>query len=177
LTGDGAVSWGANPCGCGSSHRKRAAWRGIKLGPRRVLFGSVAGATSANRPKELRLIDTDVKELKGPDSEYLCKKNILSLAPLSAPTPELFPTEIRLRANGICNTLGRLATVFSPFVVGALMVQYKLPGVIALMIGLVVVQIIVVWFWGIEPAKRRLEELETSPDGVRSARASSAPST
>ncbi len=92
-------------------------------------------------------------------------------------TPELFPTEIRLRANGICNTLGRLATVFSPFVVGALMVQYKLPGVIALMIGLVVVQIIVVWFWGIEPAKRRLEELETSPDGLRSGRTSSAPST
>lgn len=29
-------------------------------------------------------------------------------------TPELFPTEVRLRANGICNTLGRLATVFSP---------------------------------------------------------------
>ena len=33
-------------------------------------------------------------------------------------TPELFPTEIRLRANGICNTLGRGATVFSPFIVG-----------------------------------------------------------
>lgn len=92
-------------------------------------------------------------------------------------TPELFPTEIRLRANGICNTLGRLATVFSPFIVGALMVHYQLPGVVALMIGLVVVQIIVVWFWGIEPAKRRLEELETSPDGQRSGRASSAPST
>jgi putative MFS transporter len=74
-------------------------------------------------------------------------------------TPELFPTEIRLRANGICNTLGRLATVFSPFVVGALMTDYKLPGVISLMIGLLVIQIIVVWAWGIEPAKRGLEEL------------------
>jgi putative MFS transporter len=29
-------------------------------------------------------------------------------------TPELFPTEIRLRANGICNTLGRGATVVLP---------------------------------------------------------------
>jgi len=77
-------------------------------------------------------------------------------------TPELFPTEIRLRANGICNTLGRLATVFSPFVVGALMVGYKLPGVIGLMIGLLVVQIIVVWAWGIEPARRGLERLETA---------------
>ena len=32
-------------------------------------------------------------------------------------TPELFPTEVRLRANGICNTLGRGATVVSPFIV------------------------------------------------------------
>jgi putative MFS transporter len=75
-------------------------------------------------------------------------------------TPELFPTEIRLRANGICNTLGRGATVVSPFVVGYLMVSYGLPGVIWLMIGLVVVQIIVVYFWGVEPAKRSLEGLD-----------------
>ena len=53
-------------------------------------------------------------------------------------TPELFPTEIRLRANGICNTLGRGATVVSPFIVGSLMTSYQLPGVVWLMIGLVV---------------------------------------
>ena len=39
--------------------------------------------------------------------------------------PELFPTEIRLRANGICNTLGRGATVVSPFIVGSLMTSYS----------------------------------------------------
>jgi MFS transporter, putative metabolite:H+ symporter len=75
-------------------------------------------------------------------------------------TPELFPTEIRLRANGICNTLGRAATVVSPFVVGALMVDYGLPGVVWLMIGLLVVQIIAVYFWGVEPARRSLEGLD-----------------
>ena len=75
-------------------------------------------------------------------------------------TPELFPTEIRLRANGICNTLGRAATVVSPFVVGYLMVNYALPGVIWLMIGLVLVQIVAVYFWGVEPAKRSLEGLD-----------------
>ncbi len=75
-------------------------------------------------------------------------------------TPELFPTEIRLRANGICNTLGRGATVVSPFAVGYLMVNYGLPGVLWLMIGLVVVQIIAVYFWGVEPAKRSLEGLD-----------------
>jgi MFS transporter, putative metabolite:H+ symporter len=74
-------------------------------------------------------------------------------------TPELFPTEIRLRANGICNTFGRGATVVSPFIVGSLMASYNLPGVVWLMIGLVVVQIVVVWAWGVEPRNRGLEDV------------------
>jgi len=74
-------------------------------------------------------------------------------------TPELFPTEIRLRANGICNTFGRGATVVSPFIVGSLMTSYNLPGVVWLMIGLVVVQILVVWAWGVEPRNRGLEDV------------------
>ncbi len=77
-------------------------------------------------------------------------------------TPELFPTEIRLRANGICNTFGRGATVVSPFIVGALMASYQLPGVVWLMIGLVVVQIVVVWAWGVEPRNRGLEDVATA---------------
>ncbi len=77
-------------------------------------------------------------------------------------TPELFPTEIRLRANGICNTLGRGATVVSPFIVGALMASYQLPGVVWLMISLVVVQIVVVWAWGVEPRNRGLEDVATA---------------
>src|SRR5216683_2147465 len=77
-------------------------------------------------------------------------------------TPELFPTEIRLRANGICNTLGRGATVVSPFIVGALMASYQLPGVVWLMIGLVVIQIVVVWAWGVEPRNRGLEDVATA---------------
>ena len=74
-------------------------------------------------------------------------------------TPELFPTEIRLRANGICNTFGRGATVVSPFIVGSLMASYQLPGVVWLMIGLVVIQIVVVWAWGVEPRNRGLEDV------------------
>jgi putative MFS transporter len=81
-------------------------------------------------------------------------------------TPELFPTDIRLRANGICHTLGRLATVVSPFIAGALLARYGLSGVIGLMTGLLVVQIAVVWAWGIEPAKRHLEEIEAAVTAV-----------
>ncbi|MEJ0076238.1 MAG: MFS transporter [Alphaproteobacteria bacterium] len=81
-------------------------------------------------------------------------------------TPELFPTEIRLRANGICNTFGRGATVVSPFVVGHLMTTYQLPGVVWLMIGLVLVQIAVVWAWGVEPNQRSLEDVEKEETGA-----------
>ena len=80
-------------------------------------------------------------------------------------TPELFPTEVRLRANGICNTIGRAATIVSPFIVLALFKAYGVGGVLSLMIGLVIVSIIVVYLWGIEPAKRGLEQLETATGG------------
>ena len=74
-------------------------------------------------------------------------------------TPELFPTEVRLRANGICNMLGRGATIVSPFIVVALFRTYGVSGVTSFMIGLLILQIAAVWFWGIEPARRGLEEL------------------
>ena len=74
-------------------------------------------------------------------------------------TPELFPTEVRLRANGICNTLGRAATIVSPFAVLWLATGFGMPGVLGLMIALVVVQIIVVWAWGIETRQRVLEDV------------------
>ena len=79
--------------------------------------------------------------------------------------PELFPTEVRLRASGIVNTLGRGATIVTPLIVVALFKVYGVGGVLGFMIGLLVIQIIVVAGWGIEPARRGLEEIET-PDGT-----------
>jgi putative MFS transporter len=80
-------------------------------------------------------------------------------------TSELFPTEVRLRANGFCNMLGRGATVVSPFIVLALFTKYGVGGVLALMIGLLVIQIVVVAVWGIETNRRGLEELESAAGG------------
>ena len=74
-------------------------------------------------------------------------------------TPELFPTEVRLRANGICNTLGRAATVVSPFIVLSLFQTYKVAGVLALMIGLLLIQIVVIAVWGVESRQRTLEDV------------------
>jgi putative MFS transporter len=74
--------------------------------------------------------------------------------------PELFPTEVRLRASGICNTFGRGAIIFMPFVVVALFRSHGVGGVLVFMIGLLIVQIFVVLTLGVEPKKRRLEEIE-----------------
>jgi MFS transporter, putative metabolite:H+ symporter len=86
--------------------------------------------------------------------------------------PELFPTEVRLRASGICNTFGRGATILTPFLVVALFRSYGIGGVLSLMIGLLVVQIFVVLFWGVEPKNRGLEGIHygapfppTAPQG------------
>lgn len=78
-------------------------------------------------------------------------------------TSEIFPTEVRLRANGICNMIGRGATIITPFIVLSLFKAHGVAGVLALVIGLLILQIIVVAVWGIEPAKRGLEDLETAP--------------
>jgi putative MFS transporter len=77
--------------------------------------------------------------------------------------PELFPTEVRLRAAGICNTFGRGAIIFMPFIVVALFRSHGVGGVLVFMIALLIVQIVVVLTLGVEPKKRRLEEIEAEP--------------
>jgi putative MFS transporter len=74
--------------------------------------------------------------------------------------PELFPTEVRLRASGICNTFGRGATIITPFVVVSLFQSYGIGGVMALMIGLLILQIVTVVTLGVEPRQQSLEEID-----------------
>ncbi|GAC1337595.1 MAG: MFS transporter [Acetobacteraceae bacterium] len=76
--------------------------------------------------------------------------------------PELFPTEVRLRASGICNTFGRGATVLTPFLVVPLFTTYGVGGVLGLMIGLLAILIVAILTLGVEPAGRRLEELAST---------------
>jgi putative MFS transporter len=77
--------------------------------------------------------------------------------------PELFPTEVRLRAAGICNTFGRGAVIFTPFIVVALFKSRGVGGVLAYMIALLIVEILVVLALGVEPKRRRLEDIEAEP--------------
>jgi putative MFS transporter len=74
--------------------------------------------------------------------------------------PELFPTEVRLRASGICNTVGRGATIVTPFLVIFLFTNYGIRGVLTLMIGLLVTLIVVVLAFGVESGGRSLEQME-----------------
>ncbi|HLJ23093.1 MAG TPA: MFS transporter [Candidatus Acidoferrales bacterium] len=76
--------------------------------------------------------------------------------------PELFPTEVRLRAAGICNTFGRGAVIFTSFLVVALFRSHGVAGVLAFMIALLIIEIAVVLALGVEPKKRRLEEIESA---------------
>jgi putative MFS transporter len=84
--------------------------------------------------------------------------------------PELFPTEVRLRASGICNTFGRGATILTPFAVVPLFTTYGVGGVLALMIGLLALLIVTLLLLGVEPARRRLEDVvamdEPTPSAV-----------
>ena len=73
--------------------------------------------------------------------------------------PELFPTEVRLRASGICNTFGRGATIATPFAVVPLFTNYGVAGILALMIGLLGLLVVTVLLLGVEPSGRRLEEV------------------
>lgn len=78
--------------------------------------------------------------------------------------PELFPTEVRLRASGICNTFGRGATIVTPFLVVKLFTDYGVVGVLAMMIGLLFVLIVAVGTLGIEPSRRSLEEVASGSE-------------
>jgi putative MFS transporter len=65
-----------------------------------------------------------------------------------------------MRAVGLCNTLGRTATIFTPFLVVFLFGKHGVKGVVILMIGSLVVQILVIHFYGIESRMGRLEEIQ-----------------
>lgn len=73
--------------------------------------------------------------------------------------PELFPTELRLRAAGICNTFGRGATIATPFIVIYLFDTRGVAGVTVVMEGLLALLALVLVIFGVEPAKRSLEEI------------------
>ena len=73
--------------------------------------------------------------------------------------PELFPTALRMRGNGVCNTVGRLTTIFVPYAVVAL---YAWGGVTAVLFGVegtLIVLALAVGIFGVETSRRSLEQI------------------
>jgi putative MFS transporter len=73
--------------------------------------------------------------------------------------PELFPTEMRLRAAGYCNAVGRIAAVAMPFAVVPLFNRFGVLGVVTLLGGILITQAMIVAVLGIETNRRSLEAL------------------
>ena len=53
--------------------------------------------------------------------------------------------------------------IFTPFIVVGLFKTHGVGGVLAYMIGLLIVEIFVVLALGVEPKRRRLEDIEAEP--------------
>jgi MFS transporter, putative metabolite:H+ symporter len=80
--------------------------------------------------------------------------------------PELFPTEIRMRGAGFCNTMGRLTTIITPQIVPQIFVSAGVVGVVGLLAALLLIQAIAVAFFGIETRQQSLEALRPQlPEG------------
>jgi putative MFS transporter len=77
--------------------------------------------------------------------------------------PELFPTELRMRGAGFCNTIGRVMTMVTPYMVVAIFGGYGIGGVIGLMVAFLAVQALVVAVLGIETKQKPLEAIAHSP--------------
>jgi putative MFS transporter len=73
--------------------------------------------------------------------------------------PELFPTAIRMRGAGFCNTLGRFMTILTPQITTFLFATAGIVAVLAFVVSLLLLQAIVVLVLGIETKKIPLEAL------------------
>lgn len=79
--------------------------------------------------------------------------------------PELFPTAVRMRGNGITSMLGRLTTIFVPFGVVALLDRGGEAAVLAAVAAALVLQAALAWGYGRETAGLSLEAIAQPPGG------------
>lgn len=68
--------------------------------------------------------------------------------------PELFPTDIRMRGTGVCNTAGRLATIATPYGVISIFTTYGVTGVIGLVSLMMAIACVILLLWGPETSKK-----------------------
>ncbi|MFC7552929.1 MFS transporter [Pseudoroseomonas wenyumeiae] len=72
---------------------------------------------------------------------------------------ELFPTEMRMRGVGICNTAGRVVSIATPYAVVGLFNFGGVSAVVFTLAGILVAMALLVALFGIETRSRSLEDL------------------
>jgi Sugar (and other) transporter. len=70
--------------------------------------------------------------------------------------PELFPTALRLRGVGICNAVGRSASIIVPLLIGPLFAKLGIPGVLTAMSSALLAMCVVVGALGTETRIQKL---------------------
>jgi len=70
--------------------------------------------------------------------------------------PELFPTALRLRGVGICNAVGRSASIIVPLLIGPLFAKLGIPGVLTAMSSALLALCVVVVALGTETRVQKL---------------------
>jgi len=78
--------------------------------------------------------------------------------------PELFPTENRLRGNGVAGAAGRIAGIFAPQVVVAMYAIGGIKDVLSVIVGAMVVLVVALVVFGLETNQRSLEEIGQTQD-------------
>ena len=84
--------------------------------------------------------------------------------------PELFPTDVRMRGNGIASTVGRLTTIFVPFGVVALYGAGGVSAVLSGVAGALLAQALLAWAYGRETNGRSLEAIAAEGNGAAASR-------
>lgn len=84
--------------------------------------------------------------------------------------PELFPTDVRMRGNGIASTVGRLTTIFVPFGVVALYGAGGVSAVLSGVAGALLAQALLAWAYSRETNGRSLEAIAAEGDGAVASR-------
>ncbi|HEV2676416.1 MAG TPA: MFS transporter [Aliidongia sp.] len=80
--------------------------------------------------------------------------------------PELFPTSVRMRGNGIASTVGRITTIFVPFGVVELFNAGGVSFVVSGISAALVVLALLAWFYKIETNGRSLEAIAVAESGT-----------
>jgi putative MFS transporter len=81
--------------------------------------------------------------------------------------PELYPTDLRLRGVGFCNTVGRAVAMGTPLAVVPMFAAEGVAGVTGLIAAVLGVMCFAIWVFGIETRNKTLEELALVPEAVR----------